>query len=204
MTSAHTDIPGRGARTKAAILGAARQCFAREGYAGATIRLIAADAGVDPALVMRYFGNKETLFAAAAEFDLRLPSLAGLAPEEASRALLRHFLVRWEEDDTLMALVRAASTNAGAVAQLQAVFVTQVLPVVAALSGMSAEQAATRAGLVASQVLGMALGRYILQLPPLAALGHDAIVDWLAPTLERYIFGELPAEPVRKRSMKVR
>src|SRR6266581_4742344 len=64
--------------TKAAILAAARQHFAASGYERATIRAIAADAGIDPAMVMRYFGNKEKLFAAAAEFDLRLPDLAAV------------------------------------------------------------------------------------------------------------------------------
>lgn len=65
--------------TRAAIVAAAREQFAAHGYQAATIRGVASAAGIDPALVMRYFGNKEGLFAAAAEFDLRLPDLRSLS-----------------------------------------------------------------------------------------------------------------------------
>ena len=74
----------RSDRTRAAILAAARERFAADGYERATIRAIAADAAIDPAMVMRYFGNKEKLFAAAAEFDLRLPDLSGPAARTSS------------------------------------------------------------------------------------------------------------------------
>src|SRR5437899_8096615 len=93
-------------RTRSAILTAARERFAAVGYERATIRAIAADAAIDPALVMRYYGNKERLFAAAATFDLRLPNLAALPRGAVGGALVTHFLDRWESDDTLMALLR--------------------------------------------------------------------------------------------------
>src|SRR3954468_1292530 len=92
--------PRRSDATRAAILAAARGRFAADGYERATIRAIAADASIDPAMVMRYFGNKEKLFAAAADFDLRLPDLSAVPPGEVGRALVRHFLDRWESDDT--------------------------------------------------------------------------------------------------------
>src|SRR5688500_19720526 len=98
-----------GVQTKAAILSAARERFAADGYERATIRSIAADAATDPALVMRHFGTKEKLFAAAADFDLRLPDLSTLPRESLGVALVDHFLRRWEEDDTLQALLRARS-----------------------------------------------------------------------------------------------
>lgn len=75
---------------------AARERFATEGYERATVRAIAADAGIDPAMVMRYFGSKERLFAAAAEFDLRLPDLAAVPADEIGAVLVGHFLDRWE------------------------------------------------------------------------------------------------------------
>src|SRR5881296_365156 len=97
----------RSETTKAAILAAARQHFAASGYERATIRIIAADAGIDPAMVMRYFGNKEKLFAAAAQFDLRLPDLISVPLDRLGVTLVTHMLDRWEGDATLMALLRA-------------------------------------------------------------------------------------------------
>jgi AcrR family transcriptional regulator len=84
------------------------------GYQAATIRSIAAVAGIDAALVMRYYGNKEGLFAAAAEFDLRLPDLRALPGRQVGAELVGHFLDRWEGDETLMALLRAAVTTEAA------------------------------------------------------------------------------------------
>src|SRR5688572_23856903 len=77
--------------TKAAILSAAREHFARSGYQAATIRAIATSAEIDPAMVIRYFGNKQRLFAAAAEFDLRLPDLSGTPRAQLGAALVQHF-----------------------------------------------------------------------------------------------------------------
>src|SRR5436190_14098251 len=82
--------------TRAAILGAARERFAADGYERATIRAIAADAGIDPAMVMRYYGSKDRLFAAAAEFDLRLPDLTSVPRTRLGETLVGHFLDRWE------------------------------------------------------------------------------------------------------------
>src|SRR2546430_17318911 len=106
-------------KTKARILASARKHFAASGYERATIRAIAADAAIDPALVMRYYGNKEGLFAAAAEFDLRLPDLAGLPTARVGAAEVDHFLARWESDDSLQALLRAAAPNPGAAAPMR-------------------------------------------------------------------------------------
>src|SRR5213593_3726749 len=86
----------RSDRTKAAILATARKHFAAYGYERATIRAIARKAGIDPAMVMRYFGTKEKLFAAAAEFDLRLPDLAAVPRDAIGSVLVGHFLDRWE------------------------------------------------------------------------------------------------------------
>jgi AcrR family transcriptional regulator len=178
--------PGRSRRsdaTRAAILAAAQERFAADGYERATIRAIAADARIDPAMVMRYFGSKERLFAAAAEFDLRLPDLSGLPAEQVGAAVVRHFLRRWEADESLTALLRAGSTNAGAAERLREIFATQVAAAVGAPD---------RAGLVATQILGLALCRYVLKVPPVVDMSHDDIVAWLGPTIARYLTAAAP------------
>jgi AcrR family transcriptional regulator len=181
----------RGSETsKAAILAAARERFAREGYDRATIRAIAGDADIDPAMVMRYFGNKEKLFSAAADFDLRLPDLSAVPRSRVGGAFVAHFIERWEEDDTFMALLRAAVTNEAAAKRVRAVLAGQVAPVIAAISE-DPDRAGMRAGLVSSQILGMALCRYVLRLPPVVAMSRAEVVAWLGPTLQRYITGNM-------------
>src|SRR5256884_7696186 len=175
-------------KTKARILASARKHFAASGYERATIRAIAAGARIDPALVMRYFGNKEGLFAAAAEFDLRLPDLTAVPGGSVGCVLVGFFLERWESDDSLQALLRAAVSHKVAVARLRAIFATQVMPAVAPLCP-DRTTAATRVGLVATQMLGMALCRYVLRLPPVVALDRAAVIRWLAPTIQRYLTG---------------
>jgi AcrR family transcriptional regulator len=174
--------------TKATILAAARAQFAALGYQATTIRAVANAAEIDPAMVMRYFGNKEGLFAAAADFDLRLPDLAGVPRDALGAALVAHFLDRWEDDETLMALLRTASTNEAAAARMQALFSSQMAPLIARLSGDSRAGAAARAGLIASQVLGLALCRYVLKLPPVVALKRPEIVRRIGATVQSYLF----------------
>ncbi|MGY0002717.1 TetR/AcrR family transcriptional regulator [Micromonospora sp. I033] len=186
-----TDTAPRSRRsdaTRAAILRAARERFAADGYERATIRAIAADARIDPSMVMRYYGSKEGLFAAAAEFDLRLPDLAAVPPDRLGETLVRHFLRRWEGDETLAALLRAASTNPGAAERMRRLFADQLA---AAVAGFGTDPATTgrRAGLVASQILGLAFTRYIVRLPPMVAMAPEELVDWVAPTLQRYLTG---------------
>lgn len=187
--------PRRSDATRAAILAAARERFAGDGYERATIRAIARDAGIDPAMVMRYYGSKDRLFAAAAEFDLRLPDLTKVPRRQVGATVVRHFLARWEADETLTALLRAGMTNPAAADRLREIFATQIQPAVAALCPDPA-QAPTRAGLLASQILGVAVTRYLLRLPPVAALPAEEVVRWLAPTVQRYLVGPTAARPV--------
>ncbi len=172
-------------RTKAAILSAARERFGAAGFQAATIRAIAADAGVDPAMVMRYYGSKDKLFAAAAEFDLRFPELTTTDRSRVGRSLVRHFLERWEGDEALVILLRSSATNAEAAQRMHEIFVTQLQPLVATL--VPAGEAAERAGLIATQILGMALCRFVLRLSPVVEMTRDAIVEWLGPTIQRYL-----------------
>jgi AcrR family transcriptional regulator len=177
--------------TKDAILTAARERFAGDGYERATIRAIAADAGIDPAMVMRYFGNKEKLFAAAAEFDLHLPDLTDVPREQFGRRVAGHVIDRWDGDETLMALLRAAVTNPVAADRMREIFAAQLGP---AIHAIAPDDAPVRAGLVAAQVLGLTLTRYVLRLPPVAAMDRDTVVAWLGPTLQRYLTGS-PEQP---------
>jgi AcrR family transcriptional regulator len=172
-------------RTKAAILAAARERFGAAGFQGATIRAIAADAGVDPAMVMRYYGSKDKLFAAAAEFDLRFPDLSAIERKEVGLLMVRHFLERWEGDEPLVVLLRSSATNAEAAQRMHEIFGAQLEPLVASLA--PADEVATRAGLVATQILGMAWCRFVLRLPPVIDMTKDEIVEWLGPTIQRYL-----------------
>jgi len=181
-----SSVPRRSDPTRAAILTAARDRFAADGYERATIRAIAADAGIDPAMVMRYYGNKEKLFAAAATFDLRLPDLTAVPETGYGAALVRHFLHRWESDGTFVALLRAAVTNEAARDRMGDIFAAQLGPLIAAICPSPAE-APTRAGLIASQMLGLALSRYVLCLPPITAMPPDEVEHWIGPTVQRYL-----------------
>jgi len=171
-------------RTKAAILSAARERFASVGFEAATIRAIAADAGIDPAMVMRYFGTKDRLFAAAAEFDLRFPDFSDIDHKDLGAALVRHFLERWESDEALILLLKSSTTNHEAAERMRQIFVGQLTPMVARLDPADT---GTRAGLIATQILGFALVRFVLKLPPIAHMSRDDVVEWIGPTIQRYV-----------------
>ncbi|MFF1836126.1 TetR family transcriptional regulator [Streptomyces sp. NPDC058231] len=186
-----TNAPRRSDATKAAILGAARERFASDGYERATIRAIARDANIDPSMVMRYYGNKEGLFAAASAIDLRLPELGALPARHVGAVLVGHFLDRWEQDDVLTALLRVGVTNDAGAERMRSVFAGQLGPIAAGVCPDPAD-APRRAALVASQILGMALARYVLRIAPAAAMSRDEVIAWLAPTVQRYLTAEQP------------
>jgi len=181
------DMGRKADQTKGVILAAARERFAESGYEAATIRAIAADANIDPSMVMRYFGNKERLFAAAAEFDLRFPDLTGIERSEVGVAMASHFLTRWEDDDALIVLLRSSTTNAEAAQRMMGIFAAQLMPVIAKLVP---DDAPRRAGLIATQVLGMALCRFVLRIPPIVAMSREELIGWTGPTLQRYLDGD--------------
>ncbi|NJP69009.1 helix-turn-helix transcriptional regulator [Streptomyces sp. ventii] len=178
--------PRRSDATRAAILAAARERFAGDGYERATIRAIARDAAIDPSMVMRYFGNKAGLFAAASELDLRLPDLDRVPRDAIGATLVRHFVRLWEGNETLAAVLRVAATNPAGAERMRTVFREQLGPAVRGVCPDPA-QAPARGALVMSQVLGMALARYVLRLPPAVTLSEDEVVAWLGPTVQRYL-----------------
>ena len=185
-----TDPDSRRARrsdaTRLAILDAARERFAADGYDRATIRAIAKDAGIDPSMVMRYYGSKEGLFAAAVAVDLRLPDLSALPLPAVGRALVTHFLGVWEENEVMTALLRVGVAGRAGAERMQGILRDQVLPAARQVCP-DPEQVPARAALVASQLLGLALTRSVLRVPPAVELTREEIVAWLAPTLQRYL-----------------
>lgn len=170
--------------TRAAILDAAREVFGREGYERATMRAVAAAAGVDAALVVRYFGSKADLFAEAAHLRLDLPVLAGLTPEQVADAVVTRFLQVWEDDSAFLALLRAAATSEDAAARLRRVFAQEALPVIAAAA---VDRPQERVALAGSQVIGFAYARYVLEVPLVADLDHDAVRRLLGPAVARLL-----------------
>ncbi|WP_028802675.1 TetR family transcriptional regulator [Streptomyces sp. 142MFCol3.1] len=192
-TSAATDAPAprRSDATRTAILDAARARFAADGYERATIRAIARDARIDPSMVMRYYGSKDGLFAAVLDVDLRLPDPAGFDPRDVGRVLVSHFLDMWEENGVLTAILRVGVTNQAGAERLQGIFKDQLTPV-ARRACPDPEQAPARAALCASQLLGLALTRYVLRIGPAVALSRAEIVAWLGPTVQRYLTAPHP------------
>jgi AcrR family transcriptional regulator len=188
----------RSQRTRAAILSAARHRFAVEGFERTTVRAVAADARIDPSMVLRYFGSKDGLFAAAADLDLALPDLAQVPSDQLGAAAVGHFLSRWEANpagDALRVLLATAVTSPPAAARMQEIFRDQLQPVVAAAGHRDSTAAGTRAGLIATQMLGLALCRYVLRLQPVVDLDRDAILQWLAPVIQRYLTDPAPESP---------
>lgn len=172
------------ARTRAELLAAARRQFAREGFERVTVRSVAAEVGVDQALVIRYFGSKAGLFAEAARMEFSLPDLTDLAPDEIADALLDRFFQLYDDQETFLALLRAAATSALAAEQMLGVLVQQATPVLAAAA---VDRPAERAALVGSQILGFAFARYVLSAPPLTAMTREDVRAWIGPTLTRYL-----------------
>jgi len=178
-----------GQGTRATILDTARSQFGSHGFERTTIRSVASAAGVDPALVMHYFGSKAGLFAAASRFDIAFPDLSDVAPDRIADVLLPMFVAVWGPQGPFLPLLRAAATNRTAADALRAVFVDQVAP---ALAAVVPDHAAERAALVGSQLLGLAVARYILGVPPLAGMDDTQLIEWLRPVLVHYLTDAAP------------
>jgi AcrR family transcriptional regulator len=184
--------------TREAILDAARRAFAEHGYQHATIRGVADLAGVDPALVHHYFGTKQELFVAAVQLPVnpieRLAAVLAEDPDQAGRRMVETFLSVWDHAATqspLLALVRSAVGDEHAAAMLREFITEEVLGQIAHRLGGA--DARLRATLVGSQVIGLAMARYIVKVEPLASAPPSQIVAAVGPTLQRYLTGDLAA-----------
>jgi len=178
--------------TKGQILQAARAEFAAKGFDRTTIRAVATAAAVDPALIHHYYGTKEDLFVAAMElpFDPRVlvPLIIGSGIDGLGERVVRTFLGVWDAPDgreRILGLIRSAVTVDSAAAMARN-FLDHVLlgPVAEAIGGDDARLRVTLAG---SQLLGLALARYVLELEPLPSATTQEIVERVGPTLQRYL-----------------
>ncbi|MGH3372666.1 MAG: TetR family transcriptional regulator [Nocardioidaceae bacterium] len=186
-----------GEDTRGAILAAARASFAEAGYAGTTIRQVAASAGVDPALVHHYFGTKDDLFLAALELPIDPRAVvAGVLegdPATLGHRLLGAFFGVWEDPANrlpMVALVRSGLTGEPGRSVLEVALRRLVFGFIS--QALELEDAERRISLVASQMVGLIATRYILRLEPIASMPVDDLVAWLGPTVQRYLTGPLP------------
>jgi AcrR family transcriptional regulator len=177
------------AETRADILSAARRRFGTDGFERTTLRAVAADVGVDAAMVIRYFGSKQNLFAAAADFTIDLPDLTGVDPDRLAELLLPRFFAVWEHDSTFVALLRAAMTSPVAAETMQQVFAQQIAPKLTTTTPDHHEQ---RAGLMGAFIIGLATTRYVLQNPAVANLGHDELTRLAGPVIRQLLVGPAP------------
>jgi AcrR family transcriptional regulator len=185
-----------GPDTRGEILQAARSSFAHKGFGGTTIRGVATDAGVDPALVHHYFGTKDDLFLAALEIGIDpreiVPQVLAEGFDGAGDRLVRVFLSVWEDPAKrlpLIALVRNGLSSDSGQSLLRDGMVRLVL------SGLRdvlpAGEAERRGQLVGTQLIGLIVGRYLLRLEPLASMSVDELAAWVGPTLQRYLDGDI-------------
>lgn len=187
--------PGSG-DTRAEVLVAAREQFATRGYAGATIRAIAASAGVDPALVHHYFGSKRQLFVTAVELPLDPAALTAAAldgdPQRAGERLLDALLGSWETEQgsiLVRSMLRSAVSDPDLIGVLRDFMLETVGEPVTAQ--VSPDRHDLRATLLASQVIGLAMARHVIEIEPLASADRATVVAAVAPNLQRYLTGEL-------------
>lgn len=181
--------------TRDTILQAARSSFGTAGYAGTTIRGIARTAGVDPALVHHFFGNKDGLFAAALELPFDPPTVvAGLLAdglEGLGERVVRTFLGIWDAtpgQGPMLALLRSAVSDEAPAGTLRDLLTHAVLTPLAEAAG-SHDDAELRAALAASQMLGIAVTRYVVRLEPVASAPADVLAPAVGRTLDRYLTG---------------
>ncbi len=186
-----------GADTRGEILEAARASFADSGYAGTSVRKVAAAAGVDPALVHHYFGTKDDLFLAALEFPVDprvvLASAAEGDPETLGTRVVALALGVWDDPQArlpLLALVRSGIAGDTGRALLEAALSRLIFGALGDV--LDVDEPERRVGLVASQMVGLVVTRYVLRLEPVASMPAEEVAAWLGPTIQRYLFAPAP------------
>jgi AcrR family transcriptional regulator len=181
--------------TREAILAAARESFSARGYDRTRLREVAADAGVDVALVHDHFKSKDGLFAAALEMPVSLPDLmAGVLDEgeleNFAARFLRRIIELWDDErfgPALVAMVRSAMSHEPAAAALRGFVRTELLDRIA--SRLDAPDAEERSALFGSQLLGLLMYRHVLGVEPIASMEPEALVARMAPGMQQYLTG---------------
>ena len=187
--------PG-GADTRAELLDAARVEFAQRGYEGATVRVIADRAGVDPAMVNHWFGGKEALFSEALQLPVNpaevMTAIMPGDPERLGERIVGQFLTIWDQTGggPMATILRSIASHDDAARMLRE-FIGNVM-VKRVVAAVAPDRPDLRAGLVGSQLFGMGLVRYVLKLEPLASADHATVIGAVAPNLQRYLTGPLP------------
>jgi AcrR family transcriptional regulator len=183
-------------RTREQIAAAARLLFAERGYDRTSVRAIAAQARVDPALVGHFFGSKERLFLEVVELPFRSEDVvARLSAGDPGSAGMRlaEFILGILEDPAgrarVTAIVRAAASEPRAAEVLRRTITREVVGPVARALG--AEDAELRASLAGSQIVGLVMARYVVGVEPLASRPAAEIAAAIGPTLQRYLTGAL-------------
>jgi AcrR family transcriptional regulator len=198
---AKTKTPRTGRRpgassTQAEILKAARKLFLERGYQGATMRGIAAEAGVDASLIVHFFGNKLNLFSEAVEWPFdpeeEMPKLFADGRRNVGRNLVALVLRIWDEQGTRSPILTllGAAVNDSEAAEMLTEFIRHPL-FAPLLERLGSDQPELRATLVSSQLVGLGLTRYILRLEPLASAKASEVIDQVGPNVQRYLTGKL-------------
>ncbi|WP_426998798.1 TetR family transcriptional regulator [Pseudarthrobacter sp. N5] len=183
------------------ILDTARRLFAEHGFEGTSLRQIARETGVDPAMIHHFFEGKDDLFALSVELPADPAEvLAGVDaqdPQHRAEAIIRAVMRLWESpaQHGLVAFIRGTIGSKAKTALLREMVTRTILSrIMTGISGPAAE-ISMRSNLVASQMVGLMLVRYVIRLEPLASATHDDVVRLIAPTIQHYLTGELqPAE----------
>jgi AcrR family transcriptional regulator len=183
--------------TRGEILTAARHAFAARGFAGASIRGIAADAGVDAALVHHYFDTKEQLFLATVELPLPLGEvverLTAGGTDGLGERIITTLLTIWDSDlqPSLVAALRTGLAEPTTTRSLSEFLTLEVIGKLLRNLDLPEGEATLRTGLVASQLAGVIIGRYVLRLPALTEPSPETLAAAIGPTLQRYLSGEI-------------
>jgi AcrR family transcriptional regulator len=178
--------------TREAILIAAREAFARGGYGATSVRAVARAADVDPALVLHYFGSKDKLFEASLELPVDLNAVVEQMLRDGvdgiGERVVRTFLGVWDNtpgQGPMLAMLRGAVSHPDSADRLRAMLTQQVMRPIAAAAG--ADEVELRAALLASQMVGLAMARYVLRFEPLASAAADVLAPAIGATLQRYL-----------------
>lgn len=188
--------PGKSG-TREAILGAAARHFGERGFDDTTLRGVAREAGVDPALIIHYFDSKAGLFVAAFEWRFdpkrRTRRVLRRGRRHAGEELARMFLEIWDREGRrhpIITLLRSATVEPAAAELMREVLRERVFEPL--MDQLKVDRPELRANLVASQLLGLGLARHVVELEPLAGAKAASVVAAVAPTLQRYLTGEIP------------
>jgi AcrR family transcriptional regulator len=198
--------PGVGG-TRERILAAARNDFSKSGFDGTTIRAIAAQAKVDPALVLHYYESKDAIFREAVRFPVDpaefIPGLVAPGVDGLGDRLVRFFVDTWDSPTggAMLGVIRSVVANDDAAMLMREFITREVLGRLA--KALDVDEPQLRASLAGAQLIGMAMLRYVVKVEPIASADADQIVAWLGPTIQRY-FTDPGVTKVKRQSRRRR